>query len=611
MLHRALGMLFLLLAATTLPVRSAAVQKPAQRPVQKQAQRPARKADVPQSRERHDQQTAQAWLKRMTLREQVAQLLIIHFYGNAPGSRSKEWRDFLHLVRDTRVGGLILLNRTANGVVQNAEPYETAAFLNRMQRIARTPLIVGGDFERGASMRIAGTTKFPHLMAYGAAGDVNASRVEGQATAREARAMGFHWIFAPVADVNNNPENPIINIRSYGENPEAVAAHVKAYIEGAHSGSAPHVLVTAKHFPGHGDTATDSHIGLARLDADRSRLDAVELVPFRAAIAAGVDAVMTAHMAVPALEPREIPATVSAAVLTGLLRQDLGFRGLIVTDAMDMQGLSKQFSPGEAAVRALEAGADILLIPPKPDEAVNAVVAAIQKGRLSRKRVEESVLRILTAKAQAGLFKKRLVDLEAIGDEIDSPEAAEAAQQVADHAVTLVRNTRSLLPLAQPERACYYVLFESRYSNAGRKLVEELRSRVRPTQIFSMEPNLPEAAVEQIAQAASQCSAAVVATFVAAAAYRGGIGLAGVYPKLMATLLGGATPVALLSLGNPYLLRNYQDVAAYMTTFSTSPSSERSAVKALFGEIPISGKMPISIPGLAAIGDGIEVPKTR
>ncbi len=596
MLRRKLRVIFLSVFVTALPLFSAVAKKPA-----------PKKPEVAVG-DRHERQTAQSWMKRMTLREQIAQLVMIPFYGDAPNTRSKAWRDFLHLVRDTKVGGLILLNRVSNGIVRNAEPYETAAFINRMQRISKTPLLVGGDFERGASMRLASTTKFPHLMAFGAAGDVNASRMEGEATAREARAMGFHWVFAPVADVNNNPDNPIINIRSYGEDPEAVASHVKAFIEGAHSGTHSRVLVSVKHFPGHGDTAMDSHIGMARNDATRERMDALELVPFRAAIAAGVDSIMTAHMAVPALEPQEVPATVSSAILTKLLREELKFRGIIITDAMDMQGLSKQFTAGEAAVRSMEAGADLLLIPPKPDEAVNAVANAVLKGRLSRKRIEESVLRILTAKVHAGLHKKRLVNLEAISDEIDSPEANELAQQVADRAVTLLKNDGNSVPLQNPAGSCYFVLFESRYSQTGRKLVDEVRTRVPKAQLFAMDPNQPEAAIEDAVQKAASCSAAVVTTFVTATAYRGGMGLSGIYPKLMEGLLKGSVPVVLVSLGNPYLLRSYPTVAAYFTTFSTAPTAEQAAVKALFGEIAIQGKMPVSIPGLAKIGDGLQLP---
>ena len=252
-----------------------------------------------------------------------------------------------------------------------------------MQRLATVPLMVGGDFERGASMRLEGATVFPHAMAFGAAGDPSLTRYEGEITAREARALGVHWVYYPVADVNNNPDNPIINIRSFGENPKDVAAHVKAFIEGAHADKKNFVLTTAKHFPGHGDTAVDTHMNLATIPADRDRLERLELVPFKAAIEAGVDAVMTAHIAVPALAPPDVPATLSPAILTDLLRKQLGFKGLVITDALEMGGIAKGFSSGEACVRALEAGADTLLMPTDPDAAIRAVLAAEQSGRIS------------------------------------------------------------------------------------------------------------------------------------------------------------------------------------------------------------------------------------
>ena len=300
------------------------------------------------------------WMKGMTLRDEVAQLVFVAFPGAAPNSRSREYLRLLRLIRDVKVGGLIV-NNAANGrTIQHAEPYALAAFLNRLQRIAKVPLLVGGDFERGASMRVAGTTVFPHAMAFGAAGDPEFSRFEGQVTAQEARALGVHWVYAPVADVNVNPDNPVLNIRSFGEDPQAVAAQVAAFIEGAHSDRRKYVLTTAKHFPGHGDTSVDSHLNLATIPASRERLESVELVPFRAAIAAGTDAVMTAHVAVPALGPPDLPATLSPATLTGLLRGELGFKGLVITDALDMGGIVKGFPAGDAAVRAIEAGADTL-----------------------------------------------------------------------------------------------------------------------------------------------------------------------------------------------------------------------------------------------------------
>ena len=397
------------------------------------------------------------WMRTMTLRDEVAQLVFIAFHGESPNTRSAGYRKFIRLIRETKVGGLILNNASNGRVIQKAEPYKVAAFLNRMQRMATVPLMVGGDFERGASMRLEGTTLFPHAMAFGATGDPALTRFEGQATAREARAIGVQWVYYPVADVNNNPDNPIINIRSFGENPMDVATHVKAFIEGAHSDKKNLILTTVKHFPGHGDTAVDSHLNLPAIPADRERLQNLELVPFKAAIQAGVDSVMTGHISVPALTPPDVPATLSAAILTDLLRKDLGFKGLVITDALEMAGIVKGFSSGEACVRALEAGADTLLMPADADAGIRAVVAAVNSGRLSRHRIQESVVKILSAKERLGLDRKRYVDLEAIGDVIDSPEANEKAQEVADRAVTLVRNANDLVPLASPERTCSWL----------------------------------------------------------------------------------------------------------------------------------------------------------
>jgi beta-N-acetylhexosaminidase len=554
-----------------------------------------------------ERQWAQRWMRGMSVRDMAAQLLIITSYGEAPSSRSAAYREFVHLVRDLKVGGMIVANRVVYGSVRNAEPYAMATFLNRMQKLARVPLLVGADFERGASMRVAGTTKFPYQMAYGAAHDLKLTRFLGAQTAREARALGVQWVFAPDADVNNNPDNPIINTRSFGENPQDVAAQVKAYIEGAHSDPKARVLVSAKHFPGHGDTSVDSHMNLPVINVDRTRMDHVELVPFRAAIEANADTIMTAHISVPAIEPQELPSTLSPAVLTKLLREEMKFNGLIVTDALDMQGVAKMFPPGEIAVRALEAGADVLLMPLHPDEVVRSIANAVQSGRIPRQRLEQSVARILAAKARVGLQKTKLVNVEEINDELDSDEATEMAQEAADKAVTLVRNNDSQIPLRDPAGTCVYILAEGRIGQQGRKMIEELQKRSRDLRYALLDPLSPQTELDASLQRMSGCKQNVVAAFVTVGAFRGNVALAGNLPNLVNTLLSGSIPVTLVSLGSPYLVRGFPNVAAYLATFSTTTTSESAAVKALFGEIPITGKLPVSIPGIAGYGDGILV----
>jgi beta-N-acetylhexosaminidase len=544
---------------------------------------------------------AQALMKPMSLRDRVAQLVIVVADGDVYSTKSPDYEKYRHWIADLRVGGIIINNASQYGLVRNAEPHALAVFLNQMQKLARTPLLVSSDFERAASMRVTGGTRFPHSMAFGAAGDFAATKYEGLIAAREARALGIHWIFAPDADVNNNPLNPIINLRSYGEDPDQVSRHVAAFIEGAHSDPASRVLVTAKHFPGHGDTDVDSHLGLPRLDVPRERLDAMELKPFEAAIARGVDSIMTAHISVPAIEPSGLPATVSPKVLTALLRDELKFKGLIVTDSMAMQGLTMLFDSGEGSVRSVLAGADVLLMPPDPAKAIRAVTAAVEDGRISRQRLDQSVARVLAAKVSLGLTsKKKLVNLDAISDVLDSPEAAEKAQAVADHAVTLIRNERAVLPLGN--RACLIVITERRISQFGQRTIHEFQRRAPNGRIVSLDTSVPLTALEATVGDTGACSAIVAASFASVSA-----DLKDVKPFL-AKLSQGPAPLVLLPFENPYLLTSLPNAAAFLTTFSSSLPSEIAAVKALFGEIPITGHTPVSIPGFAKLGDGIQFP---
>jgi beta-N-acetylhexosaminidase len=508
--------------------------------------------------------TVQKWMRALTLRQKVAQLVVAPFYGDNPSPRSRAGRHFDYLVRQLGVGGLIVINRTPEGVVRPADPVTMTTFLNRMQRIARLPLLVAGDFERGASMRMTDSTKFPHLMAFAAAGDIEATRFLGAETARQARALGIEWVLAPVADVNVNPENPVINIRSFGGDPASVAEHVTAFIEGAR---AENVLATAKHFPGHGDTAVDSHLELPKLDVSSDRLDRVELIPFRAAVAAGVDSIMAAHIAVPSLDPTGVPATVSRPILTDLLRHKLQFQGLIATDAMDMLGLSKQFPAGEAAVRAIEAGADVLFMPPKPDVAIRAIETAVRTGRLPRAKIDQSVKRVLSAKVRLGLDRQRTVDVRKISAAMATPEAEAQTKQVAERALTLIRGK---LPIMGP--ACYIVLGGG---DQGEEFARQLRMRS------------PESSIATGVVPPAGCQHAVIAAFASSSRTS-----APVPPNFFESL---PKRVILVALGNPSLIRDFPMADTVLATFTTVPAAESAAVKALFGEIQASGKSPVKI----------------
>ncbi|MFZ0590798.1 MAG: glycoside hydrolase family 3 N-terminal domain-containing protein [Bryobacteraceae bacterium] len=548
-----------------------------------------------------------ALARRLNLRDRIAQMIVVRGYGDYLPSNNPEYKSLVHCIRDLHIGGMIVANRIHNGQVINAQPYEMVAFLNHLQRMSRTPLFIASDFEHGASMRVAETARYPYFMAYGAAHDLTAVRELGAATAREARALGITWVFAPDADVNNNPDNPIINTRSFGEDPQLVAQGVSAFIEGAHEDPRNYVLVTPKHFPGHGDTADDSHMQMVRLDQPKERIESLELVPFRAAIEHGTDAIMTAHMAVPAFEPEPIPATVSKNILTGLLRDELGFKGLIVTDAMDMQGVTSLFSQGEAAVRAVEAGADVILMPSDPEACIRGLQAAVKSGRLSEKRITASAARILAGKQRVGLFRSRTIDLDRIADQIEDPKLDQLAQHVADESVTLVKDDKHLFPIADPQDSCVVALTEGRFSTRGQTLINEATRRNPALKAFVANSSMPEPELAALVNAVAKCKAVYVGAFVTVAAYRGSVALEGGLTKFLDSLIKCGPPLALVSFGNPYLLRNFPDAGTYAATFSTSTTSEVAAIRAIFGEISIQGRLPVSIPGLAKAGDGIQV----
>jgi beta-N-acetylhexosaminidase len=359
-------------------------------------------------------QWVETTLRKMAIEEKIGQLLFTAYHGNFTAADAPAFQQMMHEVKDLHVGGFINVTEGSPLGIVKSQAYPTAVLSNQLQAKSKLPLLIGADFERGTAMRLDEGTSFPTAMALAAAGNSRDAYTMGKITAREARAVGIHWIYAPVADVNNNPGNPIINTRSFGEDPARVAEFVSEFVRGVEENGG---LATAKHFPGHGDTASDSHLDLPVIHADRERLERMELVPFRAAMDAGVSSVMTGHLSVPALEPEtDTPATLSPHILTDLLRNEMKFQGLIITDAMDMGGITVRNAPGEAAVRAIVAGADTVLMPPVPDAAFEALQTAVKSGRISRERLDASVRRILQAKARLGLHKERLVDVNAINE---------------------------------------------------------------------------------------------------------------------------------------------------------------------------------------------------
>src|SRR5215469_11614615 len=377
-------------------------------------------------------------LKQMSVPEKVGQLLFATYHGSFTASDSAAYVQILHDVEELHVGGFINVTQGSPLGFLKSQAYPTAVLSNQLQAKSKLPLLIGADFERGTAMRLDEGTSFPTAMALAAAGNPKDAYTMGKITALEARAAGIQWIYAPDADINSNPGNPIINTRSFGEDPQRVAEFVTEFIRGVQENGG---LATAKHFPGHGDTTADSHIDLPMVGADRERLDRLELVPFRAAIAAGVGSIMTGHLNVPALEPDpNTPATLSSRVLTDLLRKQLAFEGLVVTDAMDMGGITVRYAPGDAAVRAFLAGADALLMPPVPDAAYEALLAAVKSGRISQDRLDASVRRILKAKDRLGLQNNRLVEVPSLNSNFAIAAWQAESQNISDRGVTLLRD---------------------------------------------------------------------------------------------------------------------------------------------------------------------------
>lgn len=570
---------------------------------------------------------AEKTLKKLSLEEKVGQVFMIWCRARFLNLESPEYLQFREAMQKYKVGSFAMSVPVDGPFLLRTEPYEAAELLNRLQRESRLPLLFAADFERGVATRLVGTTNFPHAMAFGADGKVQDVENFGRITALEARAIGVHWNFFPDADVNSNPANPIINTRSFGEDPKQVGDLVTAYIKGAHEGG---MLTTVKHFPGHGDTATDSHLGVASVSGDRKRLESVELPPFRQAIAAGVDSVMVAHVTVPALDPDpNHVATISPAVVSDLLEKQLGFKGLVVTDALDMAGLTHLFANdvGRAAVEAFKAGNDLLIIPADLGASYQAMMKAVLSGEIPQKRLDASVLKILKTKASLGLNEARTVDLNAINNVVGKPENIAVGQQVADAAITVVRDNGKVLPLKAkgtgPAALPYMskeethndvlaVLFsDDMRTESGRAFGREFRARIPDAKVMYLDPRTAAGMSEEVLKAVDEAKIVVAAVYVIPTA--GKVGNSMAMADATGTLLQqvidrGAQKTLVVAMGNPYLAGDFPKIENYMCTFSNASVSEVAAVKALFGEIPIHGHLPVTIPNIAQRGAGLERP---
>lgn len=545
-------------------------------------------------------------LSKMTLEEKVAQLIMPWVLGDFSPEGSTDHDRLETMIDSFGIGGVI---------VSVGSPSEVAVKLNDLQNHSEYPLLVGADLETGAGFRfgggvdgptnivLGGATMFPSLMAFGATGDPELAYELGRITGLEAKAVGVHVPFAPVLDVNNNPENPIISIRSFGEDPTEVAKMGVSFVRGIQDNGS---IATGKHFPGHGDTEIDSHIALPVFEHDNQRLEGIELVPFQAAIDAGMRAIMTAHIAVPGLSNNRLPATLTEEVLTDLLRAQLGFEGIVFTDAMDMAAVDRAFPSGEASVRAILAGADVILMPRDVGEAIEAIADAVRSNRIEEERIERSVSKLLRLKEEMGLHEQRLVDVNKVPSLVGIPSHTEEAQEVADRSMTLIRNGGNLLPLLGTRTARVMSVSYQNGNNSisGRYFDGRLRETYLRLNRTSVNRASHPAVYDRLLGQAERTNLVVVSIY---SNFAGQVELPEETIDFIKELSARNISHIVVSFGSPYLISEFPEVQGYLLAWSSSEVSQKAAADALLGKFAITGKAPISMDPHFEIGDGIQV----
>lgn len=540
----------------------------------------------------------------MTLEEKVGQLFVpavAAVYSHRDGPNVRQARELVHKYH---VGGFYLAGGTVTDV---------AIVTNILQQESKLPLLISADLEAGLRMHLGsgfprfvvlGGTALPSCMAIGATGDPQSAYESGRITAKEARAIGIHWVYGPVADVNSNPRNPIINTRSYGEDPAQVAAMVEAYVRGAQE---ERVIATLKHFPGHGDTEQDTHLQLPSLPFDQARLDAVEFVPFKAGIKAGVKSVMTAHIALPGIDPEKRPATLSPVIIDGLLRGHLGFDGLIITDGMIMQGVTDHYGPAEAAIRAIEAGADVILLPADLAQASSGLLDAARSGRISEARLDKSVRLMLAAKAWVGLDRQRLVKVENITDIVGAPQSEKTADAMFDAAMTLLRNQGAVMPLRPDSRVHVVTMTDEPNFQIGDALSAVMKPAVRSVALSHLWNESSADAISRTVDAVRPADVIVLGIYLSIGPWKGQLGFSPALQKFFDQVASLKKPVVTITFGDPYVIEKLPTTDVMLAAYSGARKAEEAAGRALLGQIALQGKLPVAIPGKFKRGEGIHL----
>lgn len=566
-----------------------------------------------------DYSQAEKLLKKMSIDEKIGQLVHIGINAEYLNQDSAEFQRLKRQITENHVGGIVVF---VGGV------YETVHLVNRMQELAKTPLLISADFETGVGMRFYETTNFPWNMAVAATGNPDFARRMGIITAREAKALGVHQVFAPVIDVNNNAENPVINVRSFGENPKQVSIFGSAFSRGLQS---ENVLATAKHYPGHGDTAVDSHRGLPVIDHSRGRLEKTEFLPFRELIKSGVGSVMISHISMPQLD-REIatplkqsikaeytedevetkgttiPATLSKRIVTDILKNEMKFDGLIVTDAMDMSGLTKYYDQDEAAVRAILAGNDVLLKPASAEDSIRGVKKAVETGRISKARLDESVRKLLAWKFKLGIFQKKIAPIDAIDSIVSGQETLVLAKEISENAITLVKQDDGVLPIAPGKKALLLSITNGRdIDRAGQTFALALGNNGLAVERIGIDERSTEEDIRGAIDKASEADVVIAGLFgrVRSGA-KNSVGIPKSGEKVLREVLKGDVPTVSIAFGNPYLILGFPKMKNYIVAYGDMVSLQLATANAIAGKSAFSGRLPITI-GAFGIGSGLSL----
>lgn len=546
-------------------------------------------------------------LASLTLREKAAQIVWPSVFGDYVSGDSPQWRKLSEYVERDKVGGF---------TISVGSPTEMAAKLNGLQSMSKIPLLFGADLEAGAGFRarggyfvpnaidLGGAIVFPPEMAVGATRDTTLAYEQGRLTAIEGRALGIHIAYAPVLDVNNNPDNPVINTRSFGEDPALDARLGVAFIHGLQDHG---MIATGKHFPGHGDTGVNSHLALPIVTVSRSRLDTVELVPFRAAVNGGVGAIMSFHGAMPALDSSNVPGTLSSKVITGLLRGEMGFRGIIISDAMDMRGVLDKYGADEATKRAISAGIDVLIQPLDVSQAISAVVAGVTEGRYTEARLDSSVRRVLETKRRLGLAQSKLVDLNALRFLVGDSSNAQIARTVAERSITLVKDSLRQVPIAAKNARVLSITLARRADlGAGNAFNAELLGSLPNLRTEFMATEDAPLNFPRLIAAADSADITIVGSYVGQNWDAVTASAPQAFANFVQALIQRGRKPIVVAFGNPYLLQQLPWVSAYLVAWGGFPVSQVAAARALLGESAISGHLPITIPPYAVRGTGIQ-----